>query len=100
MASLAANTCRQCGQSQTEGGVQAPMIHFASKGPLDSTAEDMQSYHFDCLPFDLAEQHAPLYSTVIDAAKAGTRGDALQAISEAAGAKQQADEAVEPEAVA
>jgi hypothetical protein len=72
---LAANVCRQCGQSQINGGVQAPMVHYGA-----------DTYHLDCLPYDLEALHRDRHSAAIDAAKSGVRGDELRAVvhSEAA----------------
>lgn len=75
------NRCVQCGQAQDEGGVLAPMLHLASRG-LDSTAEDLVSYHLDCLPWQLEEAHRAKHGPRIDAAKAGVRGDDLRAVAD------------------
>lgn len=79
MASVTENRCAQCGQRQDEGGVVAPMLHLAARG-LSSTAADVASYHLDCLPYDLAEQHKARHGSRIEAARKGKRGDALRKI--------------------
>lgn len=72
------NVCTQCGKDQEDGGVTAPMLHLASQG-LNSTADDVVSYHLDCLPYQLEADHRDQHGAVIDAAKAGVRGDDLRA---------------------
>lgn len=79
--SISANRCAQCGKTQDDGGVVAPMLHLASKG-IHSTKEDMVSYHLDCLPYELEEAHRELHGPRIDAAKAGVRGDELRAVAD------------------
>jgi hypothetical protein len=79
MPSISDNRCAQCGQRQDEGGVVAPMLHSASKG-IYSTADDVESYHLDCLPYHMEEAHRDRHGSRIDAAKAGARGDKLRAV--------------------
>lgn len=73
---LQTNICKQCGKPQvapdpdTGELVQAIMLHYG-----------VDSYHVDCLPFELEQLHRPQHSEVIDAAKAGVRGEELRAIS-------------------
>lgn len=96
MATSATPICRQCGATQDAGGVTAPMVHVASEVlTTDPNAVPVvTSYHWDCLPYDLAAEHS-FYDAVIDAAKSGVRGEALQTISNDLGAQQQvADAAV------
>lgn len=74
---LWANVCRQCGQSQNDDhavhGIQAPMLHYG-----------LDSYHLDCIPFDIEQMHRPQHSEAIDAAKAGKRGQELHVVIQTA----------------
>lgn len=85
IADIADNRCVQCGHPQVDNGVTAPMAHLALKG-IHSTAEDMVSIHLDCMPKHIEDAHREGgYGDVIDAAKAGTRGDELLALMPAVG---------------
>jgi hypothetical protein len=78
--SLHDNRCTQCGQAQTEGGVVAPMVHAATG--IFSGQPVIDSYHLDCMPYDLEQQHRDRHGPRIDAAKAGVRGDELRAVDD------------------
>lgn len=83
MTTVTGNVCTQCGQPQTTVSdgkvVTARMLHLAAKG-IHSTAEDMLSYHLDCLPYELEQMHRRRHGSAIDAAKKGVRGDKLRAV--------------------
>lgn len=75
------NRCAQCGQRQDEDpsldkGQPAPMIHVAMKG-IYSTADDLVSFHLDCMPYEVEAAHREKHGDAIDAAKSGKRGDDL-----------------------
>lgn len=82
---LWANICRQCGQSQNDDfaahGIHAPMLHVAREGAnfQSMTAEDIHSYHLDCMPHAVEAQHRDQHGVAIDAAKSGQRGQELHA---------------------
>lgn len=68
------NVCVQCGQPQIVDGVAHPMVHAATKG-LSSTADDVQSWHLDCMPHDLEQAHRPDHGDLIDQIKGDTGRD-------------------------
>lgn len=85
---LVANICKQCGKPQVAPDpsdptklVQAPMLHYG-----------MDSYHADCMPFEIEQLHRPQHSAHIDAAKSGLRGDELRKVAHTAAAQFEADE--------
>lgn len=90
MANTVANRCTQCGQTQQVGadgvgrdpdGVPTPMVHIASRG-MNSTVDDLVSYHLDCLPYELEQAHRAKHGKRIDAAKKGMRGEKLLAVAD------------------
>lgn len=67
------NVCKTCGKSQNddfaEHGIHAPMLHYGT-----------DSYHLDCMPFEIEALHRPQHHEAIDAAKAGKRGAELHGV--------------------
>lgn len=90
------NICTQCGKpvfyladgegygptDKADGHVRTPMVHIGLKG-LDSTPDDMISYHFDCMPYNIREMHMLQHGPQIEAAEAGLRGEELLAVQPA-----------------
>jgi len=58
------NICVQCGKPQIVDGVEHVMLHYGT-----------QSYHLDCLPYDVEAAHRADHGALIDKIKGDTGQD-------------------------
>jgi hypothetical protein len=50
------------------------MVHLATRG-LSSTPGDVQSWHLDCLPYELEQAHRAEHGDLIDKIKGDSKAD-------------------------